>query len=379
MHINFQKAYINAILYHQKDKIVVSDFKYNLYSVIEPNNIDYRIYIEINNYIQKILVFSRDPTKKYITDIIFNRENDNNRDKFLNNMGLLIVGFTNSEYICILLYPLLFRAYKAYQMSIDTIKSTSDSDHIHIFEKGDRNYTKYGGSWEAIRKALKEKNRQKNKLEFLLDLYNTQMIQKLEDVCLLDIFPFFKIPLMRAQQWYPMIIKPFNNYLANYSINYKYIKKFIIMGHGTTIHNTATTLSRKTPAVIDLYPNEIVIMSCNPKEVTSSNKIYHMAMELISPDNNDLIHFEHIKTLLNITENGNRMTFKNFAIGDTTYQGGRNNYCIYTKRCPNVKLSFYDYGSEFRDNIPYFVFLFILKNKLLDRCRTKKKIPDKSK
>jgi len=363
------------------------------YSIIElQGDSEQYMYIILQN-IKEILLWSRKSTKRAIVDVIFDGENDTNRDKFLNNLGLLIVGYDNinREYICILLYPFLFKAYKAYQMTID-----AQSDDENIFAEGDPNYTKKGGGEHCIvcpctdfipkeddaelctacghtilqhnkterlkstfkkmtssiisQKNIKEKIRQKNKLEFLILLY----IKKFEELGDLDAFKFFKIPFDIAKKWRPMLIKSFSQYKEYYStinpansMRYKDMKKFYIDTHGSINDEHLT---------IELLSNEIVIMSCHILETVNSLRINSLINAFISPSNNDLIHIDNIEYIMNIKESSHRTNSPQSIFHDETFYGNRNNYCIYTKKCPNLNLSFYDYDSEFRDNLPFFTY-----------------------
>jgi hypothetical protein len=332
------------------------------------------------------LEWSRDLTKKNIVDAIFDGENDNNRDKFLNNLGLLVVGYDNinNKYICILLYPFLFKAYKAYQMTMDL-----QSNEENIFVEGDPNYTKKGGGENCIEEGCtcieffpKEDNnkicntcghsilqhykkerikskiltlaaettRMKNKLDFLLQLYKN----KFAELNNLDAFKFFKIPFESVKKWEPMLIKSFSQYKQYYNepnpannMKYKDMKKFIVQAHGGTVSINPN---------INLLPNEIVIMSCNILETVNSNRIYDLVNEFISPLNNDLIHLDNIELLFNMKEPRHRKDAFTYEYEGKVQYGNRNSFCIYTKKCPNLDLSFYDYGSKFSNNIPFFTY-----------------------
>jgi len=139
-------------------------------------------------------------------------------------------------------------------------------------------------------KNIKEKIRQKNKLEFLLQLYKN----KFKKFGNLSAFKFFKIPFNIAKKWKPMLIKSFSQYKEYYNtinpannMNYKNMKKFIISAHGGTATNHSN---------IKLLPNEIVIMSCNILETVNGSRIKALINGFISPLNNDLIHIDNIES-----------------------------------------------------------------------------------
>jgi hypothetical protein len=303
-------------------------------------------------------------------------------------------------------------------MTIDAQQSGEEN----IFVRGDANYTKVGGGEHCIEEGCmciefipkednaeicntcghtilkhnkterlksnfkkiassivdqkNEKTRQKNKLEFLLQLYKN----KFEEFGDLEAFQFFKIPFALAERWRPMLIKSFSQYERYYSesnpdnsMKYKDMRKFNISAHGSTS-------IMKTN--IDLLPNEIVIMSCHILESVTSCRMRDLISEFISPSNNDLIHIDNIRYLMNTKESSNRKDAISYMYEKETKYGDRNNYCIYTNRCPNLQLDFYDYGSTFRENLPFFIYEspiryssatirdFLLSLKLDDRLNT---------
>lgn len=115
---NDEYKYLYYILFNFIQKIEVKS-AFNKFSIIE---IDQSLQSsestilsnKIKSYTKNLVALSRSTPHSKIIDAIFNLENDNFRDKFLNNIGLFVIRVTEENYICILLYPFLFRAYKAY-------------------------------------------------------------------------------------------------------------------------------------------------------------------------------------------------------------------------------------------------------------------------
>jgi hypothetical protein len=367
------KLFVNFMLFYKtKTKF---EFEFDQYSVIElkATAIAINKRKEILDHINFILSMVKKKSKQHVINTIFKGEMDNNRDKFLNNLGLLIVGFNNTtdEYICILLYPFLFKAYKEYQVYLDTLEVSKENRVFNGGGKYDCNIdgcicTNFIPSEFDLQRCsncnhfepnhndnlrgkrllktkflpkIREMNIRKKKLKFILDLYKNIFYR----TGIPEMFKFFAIPKDMAKKWQPMLIKSFSEYKKNYSNLYHHMRKFIVKSHGRYIRPDIDIGENYN---IDLEPNEIVIMSCNPFVPVTSNRINVLKMEFVSPSNNATIHYLNILDFLN----------SNKETRDRMFSSDRNNYCMYTKKCPNLVLQHYDYGSEFQDNLPYFTF-----------------------
>lgn len=419
---NDECKYLYYILFNFIQKIEVKS-AFNKFSIIEvdqsfQSSESTILSNKIKSYTKKLVELSRSTPHSKIIDAIFNLENDNFRDKFLNNTGLFVIRVIADNYICILLYPFLFKAYKAYQMQIDSLESARDSTYVRIFEKDDKNYSKEynisrdngtitaekkisGGDNKGactqcgcksfIRSAQaewicscghtnvlhnKETNLRlnmkkftntvkqvssqivtnKRKLDFLLDMFKDTIdtyFAELETSSLsetiLEYLPIFYIPHNLAKQWRPMNIKPFQSIRDYYDIPkvgsnippYNMMKTFITVAHG---NNTP----ENEPSTIDLFENEIVVMSCNPWDIlqTDSN-LFILQYSLKGVKKNNLMQLlEYYNIITSIRANR-----KYVKLTDLDINYSRNLLCVYTKRCPNLLLQFYD-NAEF-SNIPF--------------------------
>jgi len=361
---------------------------FELYSIIELEYNTEDTYKEIKEYAKYLISQSKTGNAnniRNIKEIVFGNETrDANRDKFLNNLGLVIIGYGEGSYLCMLLYPIIFTALKKYQQSKDLIDSKQfRGEHKSVFG----GFT-FGGLTEEDIAQLKIENPDITEEEIKQKkIYNIEsnLIEKFGDILVHDdnqkefikvfkefkkhiilqsgaisnireLIRFFYIPYHMAKLWRPMSIKSFTGeYINQYDKNEdhlelpccKRMKKFIIFAHG---FNTPEGL----PPTIDLEPNEIVIMSCNPWEPINVGFTSSLIMEFISPINVDSIHYTNIAEFLGASLNDKKRQ-----------EQKRNNYCFYTKRCPNLSLQFYnprDYSrnsavvSTYQANIPFFTF-----------------------
>jgi hypothetical protein len=378
---------------------------YKLYDIIEINfnnmfEFDKKmdIYNTIMEYADMLIQKDREGDEGY-KYLIFG-DNDNNRDKLLNNLGLLIIGIHENSYICILLYPILFTAFKEFQKRKEITKFGKINlyDDINIatkkpFRKGIFKGGGYGPCLININLPKKNTTIRCNCLGFepsieddnicyhcnhlfihhapikISKLKRNQLLSKLKNNAftyneindeniynfgnrIIDILEdlqkrftikikLFKIPIDSRfiQHWRPMSIKVIND--AFFNTDYNIAKKFIINSHGGVHSGMVKT--------IDLEDNEIVVMSCAPNEVTGQYSEERSIAAIFYDSNN---HKEMLKYLFlirpdmnNIPRSESEYTITNFPF--------RRNFCIYTKRCPNLSLKFYnDGGNDISKYIP---------------------------
>jgi len=390
-------------------KPIIAQFE--LYSIIEIDN-SVEEYTQIKNYVKYLITQSKFGAI-LVNKLVFGDETrDSNRDKFLNNLGLIVIGYDENNYICILLYPILFEKVKKYQQSRDLINSRQyRNTHSSIFgglteedieqlkienpNITDEEIEQLRANDEEIEqlrandeKLMQKKLIQKNITENLqkkhsnIIAYNEdkkeldKIFQDFKEIIIqnknnniTNVIKLFKIPYNMAKLWRPMAIKSFTGeyiqyyhsdesyplYLYDTPIgevvppSYKDMKKFMIVAHG--LNEPPEGL----PPTIDLEPNEIVIMSCNPWEPITAGVTSSLIMEFSSPINVDSIHYTNIAEFLGASLNDQRRQATS-----------RNNYCFYMKRCPNLSLQFYnprDFYSRnraevsvYQSNIPFFTF-----------------------
>jgi len=277
---------------------------------------------------------------------------DNNfRDKFLNNLALIVVDIDNEKqtYKCILLYPQLFAAFKKHQQLKDQINSSAShavfgglteediaqlrlenpnitEEELKELKKNDLSQ-KLKPKFETIIEYVESTKGVYNILKSLRDEYN-----KLEKFY--TVIQFFDIPFDNAQIWKPMVIKGFADEFANLA-PYEHLTKFYSHAHG----NTIDSLFSKKSIKINLENNEYVVMSCNPFiPVTTSMGLIHEDIKFKFNNNNN---FEEQLKLLYSSMNGAINT-------DRNTQSSRNNYCVFSKRCPNIHLQYYDHNENER-------------------------------
>lgn len=299
-------------------------------------------------------------------------------------------------------------------MQIDSLESARDSTYVRIFEKDDKNYSKEynisrdNGTITAEKKisggdnkgactqcgcksfiksaqaewicscghtnvlhnketslrlnmkkftnTVKQVSSQivtnKRKLDFLLDMFKDTIDTYFEEFeiseTILEYLPIFYIPHSFAKQWRPMNIKPFQairDYYDTPKIGsnippYNMMKTFITVAHG---NNTP----ENEPSTIDLFENEIVVMSCNLWDILQVNSNLFILQYILKgvKKNNLMQLLEYYNIITSI--HANRKYAKLTGL-DINYS--RNLLCVYTKRCPNLLLWFYD-NAEFL-NIP---------------------------
>jgi hypothetical protein len=282
---------------------------------------------EIGDVIESTNILDNIKIKKYTKMIIkdiknyhyyFQGENnfqfskyDKNRDKFLNNLGLLIIGYDKNIncYICILLYPLIFYKYKEYQNHKDDVRGLHGKDRI------------FGGL-------------NHEQIDLLLS-FEHMILSKPNDWFMLT--PFYYIAVDNAIQWRPMLIKQLND-LKSYSEEnaiFKDMKKFCIICHGEDTNNKK----------INLEDNEYIIMSCDAGLVVNPTLLIDEIRFIFSSNDNFV---QKIEKLFEDTEKYNKYNQKvdDNGNGDII----RNNFCIYTKKCPDLNLFYFNDFSDFKSS-----------------------------
>lgn len=387
-----------------------------------------KIYKEIMDYVNYLIKKDKEdsPEHQYL---LYGEDPsiDNNRDKLLNNLCLLIIGVTETDYICILLYPILFTEFKKYQKE----KEDTNFGNINLYKVDEKTQTKFrkgvfegGGNgrctikncicigfmakseiepnicyycdhpyithldvgiqleeqlettqpkkYPTILKNLKEYN----KINFLKA---SKFGKDIVDILYRNRYnyppiPFFQIPMNKhfTKHWRPMSIKALDdNFFDNI---YDTAKRFVIDAHGAVP-------SGNDIKTIDLKDNEIVIMSCAPNEPTAMKPIHLL---LLFYDNKN--HKKLLMQKLNRISSTNTIS-RSSADVKTSLSGDlyRNNFCIYTKKCPNLRLQFYNRsGNQFMKSIPRAVFEYPIKFKfntvgdLLDILHIDKDMPIES-
>lgn len=125
-----------------------------------------------------------------------------------------------------------------------------------------------------------------------------------------------------TKAWVPMLIKDTSTLFTDE--RYREKKLFLLFAHGNSFP--------PKQKIIVLEDNETVIMSCNPLEGIS---VTYLDME-------DLIFYHPIdeNELDKLLQNYICKEFINRGIKRPGYSY-RNNFCMFTKKCPNINLGFY--------------------------------------
>lgn len=380
--------YNNNAIFKQYDAI---ELNFNTKSQLSTEIITKaEIYNNIVAYAKSLINISRNQSRAHI-DLLIGE--DNNRDKLLNNLGLLIVGITSTDYICILLYPILFEYFKIYQSNKESIQFGTTRVYGEfrkgIFEGGGSGRCNYINevngekcNCSEYQDGMSEDNicyRCEHSASFHMDgktifkeVFSPVLTKnnikysynrtKLKDTfkqaikSSLDLFydidmdiPFFRIPIKKnyAKEWRPMLIKALNSNFFN--TNYDNAKKFIINTHGSY---DVPSDNNKT---IDLYDNEFVVMSCNPFEIIGTNKQLGLMLTFYDKSDHKQFLMNYFKTGIDpdpiLLDRKDSKTLTEMG-RDLSY---RDNYCIYTKRCPNLYLQCYD-TNPFKSHNPMGTF-----------------------
>ena len=388
---------------------------YKLYDVIEINFnnsedliLKQSIHTKIIEYIQTLI---SEDAKKHSPSIEFLLYGDNrdDRDKLLNNLALLVIGINSTEYVCILLYPVLFKAFREFKENVEKINfgsspvyaqpnengilDNSEGSNKFISRKGifmgggygrctectgceeyqdsgqddglcyncEHPFTSHEENIENIddhemptevpiiapaipsstntgkdkfKKALKMANSDYKQARFIEESKFKEFIIQILNSKLNHNIPFFYIPtkVKFTKEWRPMLIKPLKRTNTDFmDIYYRgQARTFLIDCHGAYSYGLNNTLK-----TIDLYDNEIVVMSCATLECTARFP-QNMAMFCC---NSRYYKNMFLEQLLSDYEKLRQPFLKKYeAIHDI-----RNNYCVYTKRCPNLALQFYNH------------------------------------
>ena len=413
---------------------------YKLYDVIEINFnnsedlvLKQSIHSKIIEYIQTLI---SEDTKKHSpsTEFLLYGDNRDDRDKLLNNLALLVVGITSTEYVCILLYPVLFKAFREFKENVEKINFGSSQVYAQpnesgIFDSEGSNkfisrkgifrgggdghcticscdgYEDSGDNFclkcehdfdvhidetdvaesevlaaevpaaevpevpaatavppesgkDKLKKALKMANSDYKQARLIEESKFKEFIIQILNSRLNCNIPFFYVPtkVKFTKEWRPMLIKPLNNTNTDFmDIYYRgQARTFFVDCHGAYSYGLNNTLK-----TIDLYDNEIVVMSCATCECASRFP-YAMTFFCCS---SQYYRDMFIDFVLGDSTKLNRPFLKRFESNQTSLNGVqipyRNNYCVYTKRCPNLSFYFYNHNpNTLYEEIPCPVYEF---------------------
>jgi hypothetical protein len=379
------------------------------------------IYKKIMDYVNYLIKKDKEDSPEHQYLLYDNDPSiDNNRDKLLNNLCLLIIGVTETNYICILLYPMIFTEFKKYQKE----KEDTNFGNINLYKVDKKTQTKFrkgvfegGGSGRCTIKncscigfmakseidpdicyycnhpydahldmgssavsqskkysVMLENLKEYNKINFLkASKFGKDIVDILHsNIDNYPPIPFFQIPMDKnfTKHWRPMSIKALDD--AFFDNIYDTAKRFFIDAHGAVP-------SGNDIKTIDLRDNEIVIMSCAPNEPTAMEPRHLL---LLFYDNKN-----HKKLLIRQLNRISSTNTINRSSAEASLSGVlyRNNFCIYTKKCPNLRLQFYNRsGNQFMKSIPRAVFEYPIQFKfntvgdLLDILHIDKNMPIES-
>jgi hypothetical protein len=412
-----RKSYPIAILQKYYIEYGESNNKsiYKLYDAIEINfntsrflSVKQDIHESIIAYAQSLI--DEDRMSNTFTEYILYGDNRDDRDKLLNNLALLVIGINRTDYVCILLYPILFKAFKEFKENIEKIPF----GYIPVYEHPDADVTfgdaKFkprkgvfqGGGYgkcnmctcknyigsegicnncshdfnmheeisivgenltdfippiqqsegiKSVKKALKDANIEYKKARFAEESkFKKVLVQHLNTILEYKNIPFFYIPIEAgfAKEWRPMSIKALNFNNTDFMDLYYggNPRQFVIDAHGSYSYGLKNELK-----TIDLNPNEIVVMSCSPLEVTGR---VVASMEIFCYNSPQDYKFVLLDYLMNNKAksfgvlNKEKLLKKNESMigipidNESINPLYRNNYCVYKKRCPNLSLHFYN-------------------------------------
>ena len=310
--------------------------QFKKFSVIEINFDNYEDLSEKNNIYLDIITYAKKLIGHYqfknCHQLVFDGQIDN-RDKFLNNLALLIIGFDTSTnaYVCVLLYPTIFKIFKEFQEKKEAITFMGKSAY-NLFGGGPDYYnykSKYSEQLKKLKSGISasahEYTESINKLiaEYENDIYN--VLEKMTEPNT-NLLNFFKIPAKEkfTKAWVPMLIKDTSTLFTDE--RYREKKLFLLSAHGNSFPPKQKT--------IVLEDNETVIMSCNPLEGIGLNYF----------DMEDLIFYHPIdeNELDKLLQNYICKGFIDRGINRFKSIHSRNNFCMFTKKCPNIDLDFYE-------------------------------------
>lgn len=320
---------------------------------------------------------------KKILDILQYSENklqissdyDNYRDKFLNNLALIIIDTIHNRigeiitYKCILLYPQLFNAVKTYQENKNRLKSKQGyKGGLDINSIQQRIAPTLGSKFENI----------KNFNESSKGVINALEVLKREYIALEDVFielKVFEIPITEVTNWHPMLIKSVitelydEDNISERNTKYAHLQKFLINAHGMTDDNNNIS--------IPLRENEYVVMLCNPFIPSSHSREIDIIVidTLLYKCTNFSDQLELLSQIIN--KNNNQIVGRNMM-------GAINNFCVFSQKCPNLVLDFYEpineeIGDTQVDNIYYNTSFKAVEFPIRCKSKTIAELIDRSK
>ena len=272
-------------------------------------------------------------------------EHYDSRDKYLNNLPLIIIDIFDSNLVlddssltasasaltisdninctCMLLEPKLFDKYK----SIIYLKIEA----MQVYKR-DREQPSELLSGQKMMKSLLTmvKSPEYKKMEeFHKNFYKnlTRLIESnIEPGKFLEKIYTVNISCSELEKWEPMLIKSLSDLKSMNSLIpgmklIEYLPTYILVAHGCE--------STKLP--IKLEDNEYVIMNCNPHTLSWGSFMNMLKLFYTNPQ----------KTKIQIIEEYFNIPSDNGIDLLETYKRKKQNFCVFSKKCPNLDLLFY--------------------------------------
>ena len=247
---------------------------------------------------------------------------DNGRDKYLNNLPLIIISIIDDNCNCILLEPTLFDQYRnALYSKIEAIteyeknKASISTSGMSLKEIATHRITSV---FKTAQEYKKMEKMHKNIYDIIINL--------------IDSSDLISIHCNNLQQWKPMLIKNFS-YLKNmYSLVDPSIKlietlpTFIIVGHGKECNLLP----------IQLNDNEYVVMNCNPHTssfVSNLNFLSTYYTKFGETNKTEKIENNYMANYINYHKNIN-----DYDDPKNNAANSKHNICVFLKKCPNLTI-----------------------------------------
>ena len=352
---NITEISTNSLIGYLRDKEMIEhDIScQNIYigNIVQTTN--ETLYGEIKQYMNKRFQALYDKTGKTdkteldVKSTQFRTEQSNDysgRDKYLNNLPLIIIDIfkkiddsNSSNYcLCILLEPDLFDIYKA------VIYKKLKTKNFYEKDLKDRELTQFDFTpkeeikniWKSAAKTVQSSEYQQMERfhkEFYKNLI-TFLKSKTKTIFSLQ------IPCFELEKWEPMLIKNLSvlKSMNSPESNIKLIEDlptYILIAHG----------SESTKLPIKLKYNEYVIMNCNPHTLSWASFMDMLKLFYTNP--NDSSKIEIIEKYFNIPSDGGVNLLE-------TYERTKQNFCVFSKKCPNLNLYFkHDCNEAYKDFI----------------------------